>query len=97
MQPDIEKHIEQVFSSEQHARAKSLISSAVLHDGSAASPRCQRAALVGSHGSIDKLEYLVELLKIDYRDVIVAGEYEGPLLSPLKVRDLTKPFFNGIG
>jgi len=94
MLPDIEMYIEQVFTPGQHSRAKSFIDSTVMHDGNHVSPRCQRAILVGSYGSIEKLEDLTHLLKIDYRDVIVAGEYDGLILNPAKVRDLTKPFFN---
>jgi hypothetical protein len=92
MLPDIENYIEQSFPAGLQARAKALVAGAVLHDGSSASPRCQRAALVGSRGSIEQLEYLVGLLKIDYRDVIVAGEYEGPVMKPQRVRDLNEPF-----
>ena len=48
MQPDISEYIERVFNPEDSVVARELIGSAVLHDGEAADPRCQRAALVGS-------------------------------------------------
>ena len=97
MLPDIENYILQVFSAEHQERAKQLIGGAVIEDGSAASPRLQRSALVGSRGSIENLEYYVNLLKIDYRDVIVAGEYEGRGNKLLQVRDLNVPFSNASG
>jgi hypothetical protein len=96
MLPDIENYIEQTFPPDEHPRAKALVEGAVMEDGSVASPRCQRAALVGSQGSIDQLEYLVGLLKIDFRDVIVAGEYEGSGQNLRRVVDLTEPFSSGV-
>lgn len=42
------------------------------------------------------LVYYVDLLKIDYRDVIVAGEYESRNGNLVRVRDLSKPFEGGV-
>jgi len=39
-----------------------------------------------------KLAYYVDLLKIDFRDVIVAGEYESSNGKLVRVRDLNKLF-----
>ena len=92
MQPDIIEYIDRVFQEEERDTARELVRSAVLHDGTAADPRCQRAALVGSRGSMRQLKYLVELLKMDYRDVLVSGEYEGRGRDLRRVRDLSLPF-----
>jgi hypothetical protein len=74
--PGIPAYIKQEFPVEQHDLVKAMVDSAVLHDGNSAGPRCQRAALVGSHGSLVKLERLIADLWKDYRDVIVEGEYK---------------------
>lgn len=87
--PDIVSYIEREFPPEQREKVSALIRSATLHDGELASPRCQRAALVG--GSLDRLAQLVALLKIDFRDVIVAGEYEHHGNNLRQVRDLNAP------
>lgn len=41
-----------------------------------------------------RIEHLDDCAKrqIDFRDVIVAGEYEGPVMTPRRVRDLNEPF-----
>jgi len=46
--------------------------------------------LVASKGSVERLKYYVDLLKVDYRDVIVAGEYDS--IDDKPVRDLNLPF-----
>ena len=89
--PDILRFIERTFPPERRAHVVALLEAATLHDGTPASPRCQRAALIGSRGSIERLEELVALLKIDCRDVIVAGEYEVHDKSLRQVRDLNAP------
>jgi len=76
---------------------RELVGSAVLYDGKAADPRSRRAALVGSRGSMRQLKYLVDLLKVGYRDVLVIGEYEGRGRDLRRVRDLSLPFSTGGG
>jgi hypothetical protein len=41
---------------------------------------------------LEKLRYYVGLLAVDYRDVIVAGEYEIVDRQPVRVRNLTTSF-----
>jgi hypothetical protein len=65
---------------------------AIIHDGSPADLRLRRCALVASGGSLEKLKYYVALLKVDYRDVIVAGEYDVVGGKLTRVRDLTMRF-----
>jgi len=89
--PDIITYIESTFSPEQRSIALELIESAVLENGELASPRCQRAALIGASGSIEKLKHYIALLKIDFRDVIISGEYEGHGNNLRQVRDLNEP------
>ena len=71
--------------------ARALLEQAVDHSDKAAGPRLLRCAAVGSCGSLEQLQDLVELLKIDYRDVIMAGEYEMRRGQPVRVRDLNEP------
>jgi hypothetical protein len=63
-----------------------------VHDGSHAGPRLQRCALVASRGSLEKLQYYLKLLEVDFRDVIVAGEYEPIAGKLVRVRDLSRSF-----
>lgn len=51
--------------------------------------RIARCIVAGAGGSPERLEYLIGLADIDYRDVIVAGEYDG---SMRHVRDLRVSF-----
>jgi hypothetical protein len=90
--PDILTYITQKFPAEQRDVVTAMVDTAVLHDGSPAGPRCQRAALVGSHGTLEKLERLIADLEKDYRDVIVEGEYEVHEKKLIRVRDLNQPF-----
>ncbi len=64
---------------------------AVMHDGKPSDARCLRCALVGSRGELRLLAYYVDLLRIDFRDVIVAGEYEVRDKKLIRVRDLQQP------
>jgi hypothetical protein len=92
--PDILAYILQEFPAEDRDQVVTMVDAAVLHDGSPAGPRCQRAALVGSHGTLEKLERLIADLKKDYRDVIVEGEYEVHEKKLIRVRNLNQPFEN---
>jgi len=71
--------------------ASALCRSATIHDGSSAGPRLIRCALVASRGSLDRLRVEIEHLKIDYRDVIMAGEYITKDGEHVRVRDLNEP------
>ena len=85
---DVVSFIARRFAAADRETAVQLLEAATIHDGSAAEPRLIRCAVVASAGSLDKLRYYVELLKVDYRDVIMAGEYTPSLADPVRVRDL---------
>jgi len=68
-----------------------LLAAPVIHDGSLASPRLVRSAAVASGGSLQRLSLYIEMLKQDWRDVIVAGEYEPGAAPKMRVRDLSQP------
>lgn len=90
--PDILAKIEDIYKDNERPGAISMLESAKMHDNSEPPPRCLRCALVASQGSLAKLKYYVDLLAIDYRDVIVAGEYEIKAGELFRVRDLSEPF-----
>ena len=71
--------------------ALAVLTAAVIHTGEIPSDRLLRSAAVGSSGRLQRLQYYVGLLAIDWRDVIVAGEYEPENLQLVRVRDLTAP------
>jgi hypothetical protein len=88
---DMSYYIELTFRAEDRAEAVRLVSGATIEDGSPAGTRLRRCVLVGSHGSLSELQRLTDLLRIDWRDVILAGEYEYHRTGPVRIRDLNKP------
>ncbi len=72
---DMENYIVRHYPDEVRDTVRGLVAAATIHDGSLAEPRLQRCALVGSGGALENLRALIADLRIDWRDVIVAGEY----------------------
>jgi hypothetical protein len=89
---DIACRIKTIFPASEHSQALALVSTATLHDGQLANPQCLRCAVQASKGSLQELVYYIDLLKLDFRDVIVAGEYQLIDARLTRVRDLTEPF-----
>ena len=89
---DILRRAHESFSGSDRDKAVDLLLGARIHDGSLAEPRLQRCALVASKGSLETLQYYVKLLAVDFRDVIVAGEYEPVGGELVRVRDLSRAF-----
>ena len=89
---DILIYIDQHFPAAKREEVIALLKLAVLHDGTAPAPRIIRSAVYASTGDIEKLLYYIDLIAIDYRDVIVAGEYEDLDGELIRVRDLSLPF-----
>jgi hypothetical protein len=89
---DISRRLDEMFADAERPMALAALLGAVIHDGSPADTRLKRCALVASGGSLYKLQYYVGLLKVDYRDVIVAGQYEVVEGKLAHVRDLTTSF-----
>ena len=88
---DLLRHIQRKFAKGDRAAAVALLLCARTHEG-VAGPRLQRCALVASNGSLERLMHYVHMLEVDYRDVIVAAEYDAGNNGELvQVRDLTKP------
>jgi hypothetical protein len=90
--PDIAARIDREFQRSDVAAAVDILASAVREDGSPADPRLLRCALVAAAGSLEELRHFVELIAIDYRDVVVAGEYDVQDGNLVQVRHLEQPF-----
>jgi hypothetical protein len=88
---DVENFITRRFAAPDREAAVALVTSATIHDGSAAGPRLIRCAVVASGGSLERLRTYIDLLKIDWRDVIVAGEYASRDGKLVRVRNLNTP------
>jgi len=88
---DVVTWVENNFKSDEVTLALSMLEKAVIHTGEVASPRLIRCAAVGSRGQIDRLASFIKELRIDWRDVIVGGEYEMQEGKLVQVRDLVKP------
>lgn len=89
---DVEAYIARRFDVAEREAASALCGAATIHDGSAASPRLIRCALLSSGGSLQRLRLEIEHLRVDYRDVIVSGEYVPEKGQLVRVRNLNEPF-----
>jgi hypothetical protein len=89
--PDIVRFITRSFPAREHAQVMQLLTDATIHDGSRAEDRLLRCAVVAAEASLERLQYYVGLLQLDYRDVIVAGEYEYRNDDFTLIRDLSVP------
>jgi hypothetical protein len=88
---DVSDFVVRRFNAADQRAALSLLSTAILDDGSVPTPRQIRCAAVASNGSMAKLQYYVKMLTVDWRDVISAGEYDFVDGKVKRVRDLSVP------
>ena len=88
---DVLTFIESTFRPEQRGEALSVLGQARIEDGSAPNPQLLRSAVFAAHGNLVQLQRLVSLLAVDWRDVIMVGEYELHNTVPVRVRDLSQP------
>ena len=88
------RFIARKFDAADRDVAAAILSAATIEDGSAASSRLVRCAAVASGGSLARLRAETDRLKVDWRDVVVAGEYD-PIDGELsRVRDLNDPIID---
>lgn len=88
---DVVRFVEGSFSLVDRAEALEVLRGAVIEDGSPAGPRLVRCAVVSAHRDVGRLRKQVAHLKVDWRDIVVEGEYvvrDGKLA---RVRDLNNP------
>ena len=88
---DVAAWIDSHFAGEDAAIARYALECAVDHTGALVGDRLLRCAAVGSRGRLDALLGLIDELRVDYRGVIMAGEYVLMDRTPVRVRDLTQP------
>jgi hypothetical protein len=89
---DAKDFITRNFAPADQDQAISVLSGARIETGAAPSPRLMRCALVASGGSLDQLRVRVAQMKVDWRDVIIAGEYVSEDGNLKQVLDLSAPF-----
>jgi hypothetical protein len=89
---DAKDFITQNFAQADHDQAVWVLSGARIETGEAPSPRVMRCALVASGGSLERLRAQAAQMKVDWRDVIIAGEYVSEDGNLKQVRDLSAPF-----
>ena len=88
---DVAAYVRRSFAEGDREPALLCLAEAVDHLGHPVGPRLMRAAAVAAQGDPARLAYYIGLLKQDWRDVIVAGEYEVGDRRLVRVRDLTQP------
>ena len=88
---DVVRFVERSFSPVDRAEALEILRGAVIEDGSPASPRLARCALLSAHRDVGRLRQQVAHLKVDWRDIIVEGEYLARDGKLVRVLDLDKP------
>lgn len=89
---DIVDYIHRNFAESEIPVVTHALENAKLHDGRDPDHRTLRCALVGSKNSVEGLQKLVSELAVDFRDVIVAGEYASKEGKLVQIRDLSLPF-----
>jgi hypothetical protein len=88
---DVVQWVNGHFRDIDRATALALLEDAVDERGESVEPRLLRCAVVASRGDIDRLTDLVEELRVEWKDVILAGEYESRGGELVQVRDLSQP------
>lgn len=73
---DVVKWVDAHFSDADKSRALAVLQGASIHTGEAAGPQLLRCAAISSHGVLRRLEEVVQHLRVDWRDVIMAAEYK---------------------
>ena len=88
---DIVATLQSRFPPQDQEAAIATLLAARIHTGELPGDRLLRCAVIASESDLLKLQYYVGLLAIDWRDVIVAGEYAVQKQGLAKVRDLCEP------
>ena len=88
---DVARYVERSFSQVDRAEALEILRGAVIEDGSPANPRLVRCAALSAHRDVGLLRKQVAHLKVDWRDIIVEGEYVVRERKLIRVLDLDNP------
>jgi hypothetical protein len=79
------------FKDTDREQALSRLRAAVIHTGEPASPRLLRCVALSSGGDLERLNQQIKQLLVDWRDVIVEGEYASERGKLVRIRDLNNP------
>jgi hypothetical protein len=87
---DVVRWVISHFSDGEAQEALSQLRCAVIHTGEHANPRLLRCAAVSSGGGLNRLHQQIQQLKVDWRDVIMAGEYKFEAGKNVRVHDFNQ-------
>lgn len=88
---DVQLLLEQTIPREEFGEALLVLGQARIEDGTAPSPRLLRCAAFACGGNLKRLRDLASLMAVDWREVVMAGEYELQDEVAVRVRDLSQP------
>lgn len=89
---DIVEFVTRNFSEEVSSQAISILEGAMLPGGRKPDSRMLRCALASCDDTVEGLERQIAGLAIDFRDVIVTGEYTSKNGDLVRTQDLSQPF-----
>lgn len=89
--PDLKRFVDQNYAPQDRDEACELLANARIETGALADARMLRCAAFAGRGNLAKLRRQVAELAIDWRDVVMAGEYELRNGETVQVRDFTRP------
>ena len=88
---DVQTFLQRTFPPAEREEALLILGDVRIEDGTVPDARLLRCAAFASGGSLERLKQLALQLAVDWRDVIMAGEYERQDEVTVRVRDLSQP------
>ncbi len=88
--PDLEAYVARAYAPGDRAWALEALAAATAVGGRATDQMLRCAAMAG-RGTRRGLREMLDLLNVDWRDVLMAGEYAPTLEGVRRVRDLSVP------
>jgi hypothetical protein len=88
---DVVRWVSSHCSESDQEKALVELSSAVIHTGEPTNSRLLRCVVVSSGGDLARLSQQIRQLQEDWRDVIMAGEYELQEGRTVRVHDFNDP------
>jgi len=87
----LNSYLERTFAPCQWDEAHALLIDSRIHDGTPASARLVRCALVASRGSLERMRTAADELRYDYQDVILAAEHVHEGGEWIRIHDFDQP------
>jgi hypothetical protein len=88
---DVVRWVSLHFNTTDEQQALAQLRSAVIHTGEPAGPRLLRCVVVSSGGDLARLNQQIRQMRVDWRDVIMAGEYRFEAGRNIRVHDFNHP------